>query len=81
MMIELLVNRLESPGDIGEVHDPARLLLHRPGHTYFDPEGMAMQSATFMIFRNIRQMVCRFNGKYLEYFHRNKSLLKMTGQV
>lgn len=81
MMIELFINRLEGPGDVGEVHDPARLLLHRPGHTYLDPEGMAVQPATFVIFRNIRQMVCRFNGKYLEYFHRNKPVLKMTGQV
>ena len=81
MMIELLVNRLEGAGDVGEVHDPARLLLHRPGHAYLDPEGMAVQPPAFVIFRNIRQMVRRFNGKYLEYFHGNKPVLKMTGQV
>lgn len=81
MMIELFINRLEGPGDIGEVHDPARLLLHRPGHAYLDPERMAVQSATFVIFRNIRQKVCRFNGEYLEYFHKNKPVLRMTGQV
>ena len=78
MMIELFINWLEGPGDVGEVHDPACLLLHRPGHTYFYPEGMAVQPATFVIFRNIRQKVRRFNGEYLEYFHRNKLLLKMT---
>ena len=81
MMIELFINRLEGPGDVGEVHDPARLLLHRPGHAYLDPEGMAVQPPTFVIFRNIRQMVRRFNGEYLEYFHGNKPVLKMTGQV
>ena len=81
MMIELLVNRLEGAGDVGEVHDPARLLLYRPGHAYLDPEGMAVQPATFVIFRNIRQVMRRFNGKYLEYFHGNKPVLKMTGQV
>ena len=81
MMIELLVNRLEGAGDVGEVHDPARLLLYRPGHAYLDPEGMAVQPPAFVIFRNIRQMVRRFNGEYLEYFHGNKPVLKMTGQV
>jgi len=81
MMVELLINRLEGPGNVGEIHDPACLLLHRPGHAYLDPEGMAVQPATFVIFRNIRQKVRRFNGKYLEYFHRNKLVLKMTGQV
>ena len=81
MVIELFINRLEGPGDVGEVHDPARLLLHLPGHAYLDPEGMAVQPATFVIFRNIRQKMCRFNGEYLEYFHGNKPVLKMTGQV
>jgi hypothetical protein len=42
---------------------------------------MAVQPATFVIFRNIRQKVRRFNGEYLEYFHRNKPVLRMTGQV
>ena len=81
MMIELLVNRLEGAGDVGEVHDPARLLLYRPGHAYLDPEGMAVQPPAFVIFRNIRQMVRRFNGECLEYFHKNKPVLRMTGQV
>jgi hypothetical protein len=42
---------------------------------------MAVQPATFVIFRNIRQKMRRFNGEYLEYFHGNKPVLKMTGQV
>jgi hypothetical protein len=42
---------------------------------------MAVQPATFVIFRNIRQQMCRLNGEYLEYFHGNKPVLKMTGQV
>ena len=72
MMIELFVERLKDPGDIRKVHDPTRLLLDRSRDVNLDPERMAMQSPAFVVFRDIRQKVRRFNGKNLEYFHGNR---------
>lgn len=72
MMIELFIERLKDPGDIRKVHDPTRMLLDRSRDVNPDPERMAMQPPAFVVFRNIRQMVRRFNGKNLEYFHGNK---------
>ena len=71
MMVELFINRLKGPGQFGEVHDPARLFLHRSGDVNFNPERMAMQSPTLVVFRHVWQEVRRFDRKNLEYFHVN----------
>ena len=72
MMVDLFIERLKGPDDIRKVHDPTRLLLDRSRDVNFDPERMAMQPPAFVVFRDIRQKVRRFNGKNLEYFHGNR---------
>ena len=71
MMIELFVKRLKGPREIGEIHDPAGLLRHRSGNADFNPEGMSMQPAAFVVFRNVRQMMRRLDGEDFEYLHGN----------
>ena len=72
MMVDLFIERLKGPDDIRKVHDPTRLLLDRSRDVNLDPERMAMQPPAFVVFRDIRQKVRRFNGKNLEYFHGNR---------
>lgn len=71
MVIQLLVKRLKSASDIGEIHDPARLLLHSSSDANLDAERMAVQTPALVILWNIRQVMCRLDGKLLEYFHTN----------
>ena len=81
MMVELFINRLEGTGQVGKVHDPAGRLLHRSGNVNLDPERMAVQPTAFVVFRHVRQVVRRFEGKNLEYFHGNNRTEKMNKQV
>ena len=69
MMIELLIDRLEDAGQIGEVHDPACLLRHRAGDMNLDAKRMAMQAPAFVALRHVRQVVRRLDSEDLEYFH------------
>ena len=78
MMIKLIVKRLEGPGNLGEIHDPSRLLLYWSTHMNFDPEGMPMQPPAFMLLRNVRQLMCRFDGKELIYFHKTARKIDRT---
>lgn len=69
MMIELLVERLEGAGQIGEVQNPAGLLLHRPGNMNLDAKRVPMQAPALVSLRDIGQMMRGFESEYLEYFH------------
>jgi hypothetical protein len=46
-----------------------------------DPERMAVQTPALVVFRHVRQEVCRFDGKNLEYFHGNNRTEKMNEPV
>jgi hypothetical protein len=69
VMIELLIKRLESALDIGEVGNPALWLNNRAPHMQLDPEGVPVQPPAFVPFREVRQPMRRFEGELLEDFH------------
>ena len=69
MVIELIVQRLKRTGQIGEVQNPAGLLLHRPGDMNLDAKRVPMQTPALVPLRDIGQMMRRFESEYLEYFH------------
>ena len=69
MMIELVVKRLKRTAQIGEVQNPAGLLLHRPGDMNLDAKRVPVQTPALVPLRDIGQMMCRFESEYLEYFH------------
>src|SRR5919108_3023880 len=68
-MIQLLEERLKSSTDLGKIHDPPDRPLHLPADIDLDAEGMAMQSAAFMAFRQMGQKVRRLERKLLEDLH------------
>ena len=69
MMIELVVKRLKRTAQIGEVQNPAGLLLHRPGDMNLDAKRVSVQTPALVPLRDIGQMMRRFESEYLEYFH------------
>ncbi len=78
-MIQLLKQGLKGVSDFGEVLDPALPLCHRTFNVDFDVKRMAVQPPALMALGNIRQLVCGFYRKALEYFHgkanRNRALV------
>lgn len=65
VMVERGKNRLECSLDLGEVHHPTWVI---EGTCYMDldSKGMAMQAPTLVPFGNVRQPMCRLNGKLLK---------------
>ena len=69
MMIELIVEGLEGARHIREVHDPAFFGSQGSRDMNLNTKRMAMQTPAFMLFREIRQAMRRFDAKFLEDFH------------
>src|SRR5688572_30769454 len=69
VMIQLVIEGLERPLDIGEVNDPPGTLVDRPADMNVHSERVPMQTCTLVVLWHIRQTVRRLDRKGLEHFH------------
>jgi hypothetical protein len=68
-VIQLTVQGLKGRGDIGEIQHPSFAFRHRTRDVHGDLKRVAVQSPAFVLRREIRQPVSRFDRKLLEYVH------------
>lgn len=73
-MIETLIERLENGLDLREVTNPTGMRIGLALQVNCDTEGVAVQTPTFVTFRDVRKAVGRFECKFLEDFHGIESL-------
>ena len=69
MVVELVKKRLESPLEIGKIHDPAGVVSDRAGDMNFNTEGVTVHASALVVGRHIGQEMCGLDLKYLENFH------------
>jgi len=63
VVVELIVKRLESLAQVGEIHDPARLRADGPGDVNFDAERMPVHASALVPLRYIRQAMRRLRDR------------------
>lgn len=68
-MIKALVQRFEDSLDFRKVPDPACIGINLAGQVNADTKRMPMQTPALVPFWNVRQTVCRLEGKLFEDFH------------
>ena len=70
VVVELGVERLEGGLDLGEVHEPAELLVHLAAHVQRDLEGVPVQAGALVVRRDHGQPVRGLERELLEDLHR-----------
>jgi len=60
MVVQLFPERLEGPGDVGVIHEPAELGVAFAGDDDFSLEAVAVQAAAFVRLGEVRQQVRGF---------------------
>jgi len=69
-MVQLIVDRLDYPLDVCEVHDPTRVIIHGSSDVNVYTKRVPVESTAFVFLRHVRQAVRRFYRKRLEDLHR-----------
>ena len=68
-MIEHLANWLEGVGNLGVVDEPTGSRINFSANGDFTLEGVAVKPGAFVIRRNARQAMRRFESKFLNEFY------------
>ncbi|MNI60385.1 hypothetical protein D3C73_1155970 [compost metagenome] len=69
MVVQAVVDRLESRLHVTEIHDPAGLRTRLALHLQFHPEGVAVQARAFVPRRHVGEAVRRLEHEDFEDFH------------
>ena len=73
VVIEAIVERLETRLEVAEIHDPSENGIGRPFHMQLHAERVPMQPCTLVPFGHIRQTVGCLDVECLEDAHRTGS--------
>jgi hypothetical protein len=68
-MVDLILDLMERPPDVREVHDPSHLRIKWTPHMDLDPKAVPVHPPALMPDWNVRKPMCRLNREFFKDFH------------